>query len=238
MKGTNQLLLGAGLLAGVGAIVALVTGVTFGLFSGTANGNTNSFTAGTLTLTRTTNSSCTYGNPTLLPGDAITSCQLGVTYAGSSPGFAALDVKIEGPTNGSLFYGDNSHGLTFTVTDGEGTAKTFTVPTGAGYTGGDCAGGDTCWKAVDLLAASNSGSSPDANSTTFNGGDTATWTVQPSFPSSVGNSFGGDTFQGGSTTITLTAHAVQTRNNGALTGCTVGNECDQTAPGVSAPAWS
>ena len=120
------------------------------------------------------------------PGDSINSCQLGVTYSGTAPAFVALDVKIEGPTNNSLYYGDNSHGLTFTVTDGEGSAKTFTVPTGAGYQNADCGAGDTCWKAVDLLAASNSGSSPDANSTTFNSGDTATWTVQPTFPASVG----------------------------------------------------
>jgi hypothetical protein len=77
---------------------------------------------------------------------------------------------------------------------------------------------------TNLLVASD----PAAPSNTVH-----TFTVSWSMPTVAGNSY-----EGATASLTLTAHAVQSANNGAITGCTAGSECDTTSPGVGAPSWS
>jgi len=235
----RRLLLSAGGITAVGAVATLVLGTTFGFFSSTPGAQSSTFNAAKITLTNGTYTDCSFGGAsspgTMVPGDTLSNCVLPVTYSASSSvsAWVSLDVRIQYPTAGIAAYGgDNIHGLTFTIKDNETAPVTFTTPTTASYTGGDCPALDTCWQSIDQLAAVGGGA--HNGNTAFAPGDTVTWTAAPSFPTTVGN-----TFQSGQATIVLSAHAVQDTNNGSISApaCTVGTTCDQAA-NAAWPVWS
>jgi hypothetical protein len=203
---------------------ALATGIAYGFF-GSSGGGTGSATVGTLALgvNAPASSSCDYAN--LTPGDlsGVTQCSLAVNYTGSVPAFVSLTVQISstpGSGGGLLFNGSGSSGLTFAISDGQ---NSFQVPSGTGTTAAPCPAGSTCWTTPDDLASWYTGSTP---SLVFTGSSpVVTWTVTPLFPTTAGN-----TFEGGSAKLTLTARAVQDTPNPLPLGC------DTTSIGQSCPA--
>jgi len=107
----KRLILGAGVLATVGAVSTLTAGVTFGLFSASATPQANTFTTGTVTLSQDASGACAVTNA--VPGDSGT-CTLSVTYTGSASAFIGLDTA----TSGSLAA---TGGIVFAIHDQVGT---------------------------------------------------------------------------------------------------------------------
>ena len=208
----KRLLVAAGALTALGAATTLVAGVTFGLFSASVPQTPgNTFTAGTVTLTQTASATCTIA--AMEPGDASTGfttpgtdtpCTFTVSYTGTLGAFIGLGV-VATPATGGLYTGIAT-GLQFLITDGAGTS----------YTTGGVIHTNTATPLDPLFTHD------DAAGTT-----THTFTVNYQLPSTAPNSE-----QGLSTTLTLTAYAVQDSNNGTSTGCTLGQECSTIT------AWS
>ena len=103
--------LGAGAIATVGAMATLVAGVTFGLFSATTAGQTNTFTAGNVSLTQALTKSCVVThlspgdgtvagggtvNNSSLNGNSHVQCVYDVTYTGDVPAYLGLDIEVTG----------------------------------------------------------------------------------------------------------------------------------------------
>ena len=215
----------ASVAAGIGA---LVTSIVYALLT-LNGGGTGSATTGSVSLGTPVSTTCNVAN--LSPGDLTGSrtCSLATTYTGSLPAYMSLTVQIQS-TKGigakPLFDGTNTTGLTLSISDGH---RNFTVPTGAGSTGGSCPVGYTCWSASNDLAATYSGSTPNL---TFSNGNAVTFTVTPLFAKATGNPY-----QGASATVTLTAQAVQAGANSLPAGCTtstIGHPC----PATPSFSWS
>jgi predicted ribosomally synthesized peptide with SipW-like signal peptide len=228
MVGKKRLLLAAGTLASIGAVVALATGVTFGFFSATSGPESNSFTAGTVSLTSDATGACTVTQ--ISPGDSGT-CTLSATYGGSVPAYLGLDLSINGNTPGSgannayvagsdlgavvaganaLFDG-SANGLQLTLTDG--TAQYF-------FNG-------TQWETKAGLATnltSDNGSTGTVNDLFMGAatGTAQTITLGWLLPTTANNAY-----QAAGSSFRLQIHAVQSANNPA-TGCTVGQQCPTT----------
>jgi hypothetical protein len=97
-------------------------------------------------------------------------------------------------------------------------------------TGGSCPSGFTCWTAANDLAAWYGGNG--APNLAFAAGTPVTFTVTPGFARTAGNSY-----QGGTATVTLTAQAVQAAGNPLPSGCglsTIGQPC----PADSTFTWN
>lgn len=103
--------LGAGAVAAVGSFATLVAGVTFGLFSATTAGQTNTFTAGKVSLTQALTKSCVVtqmspgdgtaavgGTPNNIAanGNSHVQCVYDVTYTGDVPAYLGLDIEVIG----------------------------------------------------------------------------------------------------------------------------------------------
>jgi hypothetical protein len=187
-----------------------MAGVTFGLFSASTPAQSNTFTAGTVTLDTPVSVPCAVGP--MVPGDSSTgyspaptgqtdaktaSCTFSVNYTGNVPGFVAVDLAA----SGTGLYDATANGLQFQIKDNNG---------GSYATGGVLNGG------------SNLFVSSDPAGTTLH-----TFTVDYALPTASPNSY-----QGKNTTLTLTVHAVQAGNNGSASGCTAGHVC----AGIT--AWS
>jgi hypothetical protein len=204
----------AGLVTGLASATLNATG------SGTGSAATGSVAVG---LNSAATRTCGYGS--LLPGDLTGSatCALSLTYTGTLPAFVSLTVQVRakaGP-GGAPLYGGNGAGLTLSVSDGQ---RSFTVPAGPGVTGGSCPSGFTCWTTANDLAAWYDGNG--AANLTFGAGAAVTFTVTPGFARTAGNSY-----QGGTATVTLTAQAVQAPGNPLPSGCgisTIGQPCPAT----------
>jgi hypothetical protein len=210
MVGKKRLFLAAGTLASIGAVVALATGVTFGLFSASATQTgTNSFSTGDVSIGSPVTVQCTVSN--MAPGDQSsgyspanlgetttpgTPCSFQVKYTGSLPAYLAVD-EVEASTSTPDLY--STGGLKFQISDGT------TSYSSAGSLNGS-----------DLLVSST----PDA------GGSNAVHkiTVNYALPTSADN-----TFQDTNTTLTLTIHAVQSDNNNFVGSCTAGTTCGTAA---------
>jgi hypothetical protein len=210
-----------------GGAVLAATGLVTGLASATLNASgsgTGSAATGSVGLSTNAAAThtCSYGS--LLPGDLTGSgsCAFPVTYTGALTAFVSVTVQVQAtaaPGHTALYQG-NAAGLTLSLSDGH---SSFTVPAGSGVSGGSCPAGSTCWVAANDLAAWYSGTTP---AVTFASGDSVTFTVTPSFPTSVGNAF-----QGGTATVTLIAQAVQAPGNPLPSGCgtaTIGRPCPAT----------
>ncbi len=204
--GKKRLLIGAGGIATVAAAGTLIAGTTLGLFTASQSSGSNSFTAGTVTLTQGASATCAVTK--MVPGDqsGVTAgdnaCTLVVTYTGNAPAWMALDVSILG----TGLYDSSPTGLQFTITDSQGAPVTYMSGTSLG---GSPTSGNTP-SASNLLVKTAS----------FSNGQSVTFTVNYSLPSGATNGY-----QGLTSTLSMTAHAVQSGNNGSTSGCTPGQVC-------------
>lgn len=194
------------------AATTVVAGTTFGFFSSTANGQTNSFTSGTVTLTKTLESACNVTN--MAPGDTPGPCTMQTTYSGSLSAYIAVDVLVEtqAGSGGSTLYTGGGAGLHVTVTDNQGTPTTYTVPTASTTCPNGAPAGSTCYELDNELYGTSA----------YSNGSVDTITTQVSLPNSAGNGY-----QGASAQVILTAHAVQSKNNAlaCTTTATAGAPC-------------
>ena len=220
--GVKRLLVAASYALSLAAVAALITGATYGFFKTTSSAQSNTFTAGTVTLGQPALSTCSVTG--LAPGDASTGwtpagsfaeCSFTVTYGGSVPAYLALDVSIAGTTlgvdptgalAGRYLYDSSGNGLQVLIKDDQGTPVTYMTGTtlGGGATSGSAP------SATNLLVSKSA----------FSNGGSVTFTVDYQLPSTNTNAY-----QGARSSITLTAHAVQSKNNGSATTCTAGQVC-------------
>jgi len=203
-QGKKRLLLAAGALASVGAVATLVTGATFGLFSATSPTQTDTFTSGTVSLTQPANVACTIIH--VVPGDSNASqCTFSVKYTGNVSAFIAADLSVASsntttpvaPYGGAApsalpLYDGSAAGLGITVTDGSSTT----------YMSGQTVNGANL--------ANNSGVNDLYVATDAAADNTYTFTIGYAMPLGSGNAY-----SGGTATISLTIHAVQTAHNGS-----------------------
>lgn len=178
-------------LATTGLLGALVAGTSYAFFSSTATSQDNTFTAGTMSLTDSADT-CTIGP--MQPGDSH-SCTYQVTYNsndGNLNAWIGLDVATTG------------------------TAGPVVTPNGSQSS----YGGTPLWSANDANGLQLSVTDSYNNTFHLNATDqvvgssavapgwTDTFTVTGSLPDSAGNGY-----EGGSATVSLTAHAVQSQDN-------------------------
>ena len=241
MVGKKRLLLAAATLASVGAVVALATGVTFGLFSAQAPSQSNTFTAGTVSLDQGKTIVCTTSN-NMSPGDTGT-CTLNLNYEGSVPAYLAADVKVSGtPGNGTNAYQADSadgatvlpapglfdgsaNGLQLNISDTQGSLVSGTTILGQGAPGAAVNLTGACTGNGSEVGCSSGGNQHDLllDTNPFTSGPTGgdTITVSYTLPLAANNAY-----QAAGTTITLTVHAVQANNNPLPATCnTVGQQC-------------
>jgi predicted ribosomally synthesized peptide with SipW-like signal peptide len=212
----RRLALGAAAVTAVGAVAALVAGFTFGLFSATESSGANTFTAGTVSVGTGSPASVTCTVTNMVPGDSSagaatgsksdSTCTYNVKYTGSANAWLAVDVAV---SNGSTaLYDGTANGLQLYLKDGAPT----TYLNGTSYTqqGGGSA-------ALPVGTTSNLLVSTTAATT----GTAVNFSLDYLLPSSAGNSY-----QGGSATVTLTFHAVQSGNNALPGTCAAGQQCN------------
>ena len=212
--GSRRLALWAGGVSTVVAMGSLAFGATLGLFSSTPGGETNTFTAGTVTLTSDATGACSATE--LMPGDAANNCTFAATYTGSADAYVGLDVLIRttagaGHTAAQIL----RNGITVTVTDNQGTPVSYTAPTAVTACPGVPPAESVCYGLDNLLVKSGVFTSASAP---------VTFTTNVGMPASTGNDY-----QGATVLVSLTAHAVQAKNQTLPAGCTVGNPCAGTA---------
>jgi Camelysin metallo-endopeptidase len=219
----RRLALGAAATTTVGAVATLVAGVTFGLFSATQTSGANTFTAGTVTVGAGSPASVTCTVSNMVPGDsssgaaagskADTPCTYNVKYTGSASAWLAVDVAV---SNGStVLYDGTASGLQLYLKDGSNSYVNGTTFAQQGGGSASLPAGTTS----NLLVST----SPAANGTAVN------FSLDYALAAAAGNGY-----QGGSTTVTLTFHAVQSGNNAPPSGCAAGQQCNAG----SGFAWS
>ncbi|MDA8331893.1 MAG: TasA family protein [Candidatus Dormibacteraeota bacterium] len=117
-------------VVGVGAIAALAIGASFALFNAQAGPVTQTFTAGTVTLSNPAAGACTTNIANMEPGDSG-SCAFSVQYGGTLPAY--IGVEIASANTVGLI-----NELQFTVNGNPVSASTPTVignsTTGTGFT--------------------------------------------------------------------------------------------------------
>jgi len=218
----KRMALGAGALATVGAVAALAAGVTFGFFSATTPTQTNTISAGTVSLTQTAATSCNVTD--IQSGDSGT-CNFTVNYTGTVSdgvwlgadlgisGTAGVPVQSYAPGNAGGtpaaapgLYDSTANGLQVSVTDNQAPSGTYM--SGTTLNGTATAGASP--SVADLLV----------NPTAFTAPTSVTFTIAWSLPTTASNAYDSAT-----STITLLVHAVQAGNNGNTTGCTAGLTC-------------
>ena len=213
-SGVKRLLIAVSYAASLAAVAALITGATYGLFSATSPAQSSSFTAGTVTQSNVLTGGCAVSN--MLPTGTPQSCgTMKATYAGNVPGYLALDVLIEtqaGSGGTKLFNGAND--LQVAISSSSPTVSTYKVPVVANSVTcpGTAPASSSCYEVDDDIVSTTAltRSSPQVTFTT-------TVTLPTTSPS---------TDQGGAAQIVLTAHAVQSANNGTTGSCTAGNPCN------------
>ena len=194
------------------AVGAMALG-TSALFSATESNDPDSFTAGTVTVgLGAAGTTCNLAG--MAPGDSSTGfgsgsasrtpCTYNVKYTGSLPAYVAVDVKVlNGST--SLFTSDPS-GLQFKI----GASGGVSIVDGTQYT-------NAAGTATSIVA----GTSVDnvlVKTSPATTGDEFTFTVDYALPTAAPNAL-----QGGSATVQLTFHAVQSANQ--TTSCVAGRQC-------------
>jgi hypothetical protein len=205
----------------LGAVGTLVGGTTFGLFSSTNSSGSNTFTAGTVTVGPGSASSVTCTIPNMVPGDSSsgapignktdTQCTYNVKYTGSAGAWLGVDVTV---TNGSTaLYDGTATGLQLYMKNGSTTFLTSTAPT-AGTTYAKEGGAS-----ADLPAGTTSNLLVSTTAATT--GTAVNFTLDYAVPIATGNNY-----QGGSATVTLTFHAVQSGNNPLPSDCAAGQQCN------------
>ena len=214
-----------GSLATIVAMMITTAGVTVARFTTSAAPDTNSFTAGTVTIGTVTTGNATTGSCALpnnwAPSDTQ-SCTLKATYSGTTSTYLGLDILIATPTGSTPFYDGTSTGLQVTVADDQTHTVSYTaaIPTTSGVcpTSGPYASGYTCYYVKNLLV-----NTTPLSSTQTTGVNPITFTTTLTVPSTSTNSYWGST-----STVVLTAHVAQSKNNPSTTlTCTAGSTCAQ-----------
>ncbi len=95
-------------VVGVGAIAALAIGASFALFTSTATGGTQTFTAGTVNLYNPITETCTANVSNMEPGDTAT-CQFQVDYNGSLPTYVGAEASATGALTPELSFTINGN---------------------------------------------------------------------------------------------------------------------------------
>jgi hypothetical protein len=223
-KKKKRLAIIVGSVATVGAAATLAGGVTFGLFSASGGSGANTFTGGTVTVGTGTPVSVNCVITNMVPGDSSggatigskldTACTYSMKYTGTATAWLAVDVAV---TNGTTsLYDGTATGLQLYLKDGTPTTYlTSTAPT-AGTTFAAQGGAATSLPAgttANLLVSTI----PAATNTSV------LFTLNYAVPIATGN-----TYQGGSATVTLTFHAVQAGNNPLPGACVAGQQCNAT----------
>ena len=205
-------------LALLGATASLTIGSTFALFSGSNSSAENTFTTGTVNVgTGPASTVCSLG--ALMPGDsstnfgsgsaALTPCTYNVTYTGTAPAWLAVDVSI---TSGSTaLYTGLSTGLQFQV----GVQGGATVMNGTTYK--VLAGTDTTVVSGTPVTIILLSTTPSARN------DAVQFNVNYLLPLLAPN-----LLQGGTSSVTLTFHAVQSANQ-PIGSCLAGRQCNTIA---------
>ena len=248
-RNKKRLLLAAGSIASIGAVVALATGVTFGLFSASTSPGSEQFTAGTVTLNKTASANCTITN--MVPGDSsaawagnaalvaaaapngqtdaqTATCTLNATYTGSADAYLGLDLSIASQTAGNAAntnaYDGTDSGSTVGGSIGlfDGTANGLQLQIKNGGTDFITSGanGNVYW--TNQASAQQNLSAGTANNLylgKFSTNGTASITFDYALPRAAGNGY-----QAAGTTFRLQVHAVQAGNNDKTT-CVVGKQC-------------
>ena len=224
----KRLALAGGAMAALTAVGLAGVGGTSALFDSTAPAQTSTFASGTVTLTQAASpETCTFTN--LAPGtegstgqaentgNTSTSttvsplaCQYQVNYSGSENAWLLLDAKVTSSaantmsststTGTEALFDGTSSGLQLGVIGGPTSSPTQTFTVGkASCTAGTTTVVQTCSStAADQLV----GTGPIA------AGWSGTFNLDSYFPTWADN-----TYQGGTVTVTLVAHAVQYANN-------------------------
>ena len=195
----------------LGAVALLVAATSFALFSGRANAQNNTFSAGTVTLSQTAGTACTV--TALAPGDTDT-CTYTVTYGGSLAAVVLLDVTATSsagaPGTEALLDGTQGINPCNTVTED-------TYDCGLQVSIQDSQASPNTYSLGTVTCTGNAPNASPCNSSDLNqgvayapgGGDfSTTFTTTAYLPLGAENEY-----QGGSATITLTAHAVQAAHN-------------------------
>lgn len=237
MKKKKWFKLGLALVT-LAAVATASVGVTLALYSNKPTGETNTFAAGTVSVTNVVTGACAASTNNMAPGDSAT-CTLATTYAGTLSGYMAVDVFIAtqksttaGGAGATDLYNpsDGTNEAQITVASTTPTVSYITASTSFG-TAITCPGSgtsldgnsyttyDKCYLISNLLVSA----------TAFSSG-TVTFTTALSLPSTEPN-----TYQGGSAVVVLAAHAVQSKNNSI--NCAVGGT-SPTAGAVCTPAGS
>lgn len=233
-------------LVAIAAVASTSVGVTMAIYSSRGTAQTNTFTAGTVSLTTNATGACGAATNNMVPGSTA-SCTLLTTYAGTVPGYMALDVFIATQKNTTAGGGsatnlynpaDTTNQAQITVS---GTSPTVTYvvaggsPTNFG-TAITCPGAGTSLDGVDYSTGYDKCyllSNLLVSTTAFASG-TVTFTTGITLPSTQPN-----TYQGSSAVVVLGAHAVQSGNNAI--NCVAGG-ASPTAGAVCTPAgtfsWS
>lgn len=206
-------------LAGVTAIAAVGTvtlGGAWAFFTATESSAGNSFTAGTVTVGNQGTASTTCTVTGIVPGDssasygslsqALSACAYRVKYTGSASAYLAVDISV---TAGSTaLYDATANGLQVKVLADSTSfmdGTTYKVENGTNTS----------------LAAGTPVTNLLVSATPATTNSEVTFDIRYGLPTSAGNGY-----QGGSATVTLTFHAVQSANQGTIT-CVAGRQCGQ-----------
>ncbi|MDA3029556.1 MAG: TasA family protein [Actinomycetota bacterium] len=206
---------GAALLTALTASAALTIGMTTALFSDSETSNANTFTAGTVTV-GLGSESVTCEVAQVMPGDSsagwsggsndLDTCVYDVTYTGDAPAWLAVDVLVEGGSP-SLYTGD-SDGFQMLLTNDD----SIEFVNGVEYL--DASGSATTviggTSVEDLLVSATPASQ----------GDAVRFDLNHLLPTAAPNAL-----QGGSVSVTLTFHAVQSDNQ-PIGACVAGRVCE------------
>jgi hypothetical protein len=153
-------------------------------------------------------------------GKTNTPCTYNMKYTGSATAYLAVDVAV---SNGTIpLYDGTATGLQLYLKDGTPTTYlTSTAPTaGTTFT---AQGGTSASLPIGTTANLLVSTTPAATNTAVS------FTLNYAVPIATGN-----TYQGGSATVTLTFHAVQAANNPVTGACLGGQQCN----GTSTFLWS
>lgn len=214
-----SLALAAATVAALGFVAA---GATLARFSTTQTSGSNSLAAGTVTLSDSAISGCPVSG--LLPDDTASACTFTATYSGPVSAYLALDVLIETQpgSGGSDLYNpaDAGNDLQVSITSA-GPAVSYTVPTTATGCPGSAPSGSTCYELDDELVSVSAVTSASV-----------TFTASVLLPASSTSGY-----QGGTAQIIMTAHAVQSANNGL--SCAGGSpSAGSPCPAAGSFEWS
>lgn len=214
----------AGVAASMAALITFALGATTALFSDSEAGADNTFNSGTVTVAPGSSASAVCTITEMMPGDSSTNfvgagslangnnalapCDFKVKYTGSASAWLAVDVVITGGAT-SLYTGTDGGFQTLVAVDNG--ANIVNVVNGVTYK--NTAGVNT------TLVSSVAATDILINSTPAVTNEAFTFDIDYALPLAAANAL-----QGGSATVKLTFHAVQSANQ-PINGCVEGQRC-------------